>query len=101
MHSLRYHCHLKEAGEDREVNYGFRSLTVISRAQSGNKRKQRRHERRTLSSKDLSGSWLIDAAAIQRQRQYSPDRTEILARDDRRQDTTSVHTDCTEPPPDS
>src|SRR6266545_4773870 len=46
--------HLKEAGEDGEMNNRFRSLTVISRAQSWNKeRKQRRHKRRSLSTDDV------------------------------------------------
>ena len=41
------------------------------------------------------------AGAVQLPRQCSPGRKENHARDDRRQDTTSAHTDCTEPPPDS
>ena len=37
-HAVRDDRHLKETGEDREMNDGFRCLAVIGRAQSRNKR---------------------------------------------------------------
>ena len=53
MHALCQYRHLKEAGEYREVDDRFGSLSVISGTKSWNKRKQCSDKRGTLAPQDV------------------------------------------------
>ena len=49
MNALSEHRHLKETSKDCKVDDGFSCLAVVGGAQSGDKRQERGHERRTVA----------------------------------------------------